>query len=195
MGFYTLRAGTSEERKTVREWLVGLNQLSEKNQDMVVTAWMTSWKNSTFERLEDMAFSLMSPEYRLTDHVNDVTTYGMSLANDAIERWGIQLNWEELLQALILHDVDKPLLFTKVNNLPEKSPISRQIQHGVLGALILNELGFSEDVISTVATHATNSPFHGSTSIAYILHYADLFAADYALMKGGVEPFYQRHKL
>ena len=61
------------------------------------------------------------------------------------------------------------------------------------GAMLLKELGFPHLVVSTVATHASNAPFHGSSFEAYVLHYADFFATDHACMREGVTPFYQRH--
>jgi hypothetical protein len=35
-------------------------------------------------------------------------------------------------------------------------------------------------------------PFHGKGHAAYVLHYADLFSADHALMSVGKQPYYQR---
>ena len=46
--------------------------------------------------------------------------------------------------------------------------------------------------VNTVATHATNAPFHGSTTEAWLLHYADLFAADHAFRVMGEVPLYLR---
>ena len=74
------------------------------------------------------------------------------------------------------------------------SQLSYELPHGVIGAMLLKELGFPHSVVSTVATHATNAPFHGRNFEAYILHYADMFAADHAFIQAGKIPFYQRHK-
>jgi hypothetical protein len=62
----------------------------------------------------------------------------------------------------------------------------------VIGAMILKELGFAHTVVSTVATHATNAPFHGRNLEAHVLHYADLFAADHAFRVMGETPLYLR---
>lgn len=191
--FYQITYGTEDQRKEVENWLTGLEYLSSEVKEKVITAWVTTWLNSSFEQLNQMVFSKLAPEYRLTDHVVEVVRYGIDLAKSASLQWQIEVNYEELVTILLLHDIDKPLLYTKVEEKVNASNYATQIQHGVLGALLLNELGFSENVISTVATHATNSPFHGSSFEAYVLHYADLFSADHALMLAGTQPFYQRH--
>ena len=194
MAFYTIQEGSIAERKQVSDWLFGLERLSPDNREKVITAWISSWRSSSYRSLEHIpGFSFSS--YKLMDHVNDVVHFGISLAEESIKRWGLTFDWEELIQIFILHDIDKPLLMDMDGEKIVKSERARQLQHGVLGALLLNDLGFSEKVISTVATHATNSPFHGSSTEAYILHYADLFAADHAVMKEGLTPYYQKLKL
>ncbi|MFC0562128.1 HDIG domain-containing metalloprotein [Halalkalibacter alkalisediminis] len=192
--FYTLQEGTSEERAHIRSVLLGLDRLPWAIQENIITAWITSWKCSCFKTIEEVPGFSFS-EYKLIEHVNDVVYFGIVLAERSINRWNTHVNWEELIQILILHDIDKPLLLAKEENEVIKTEIASQIQHGVLGALILNEIGFSDKVISTVATHATNSPFHGSNTEAYILHYADLFSADHALRIDEKTPFYQRMSL
>ncbi|MEW9672499.1 HDIG domain-containing metalloprotein [Ammoniphilus sp. 3BR4] len=191
MAFYTIQTGSSEERNQVRNWLTGLERMSYDSQEKMITAWISSWKSSSFSSLEQIPGFTFS-FYKLTDHVNDVVHFGTMLAEQAIKRWDVSIDWETLLQVFILHDIDKPLLLATREDRIEKTDLASQIQHGVLGALLLKEMGFSEKVISIVATHSTNSPFHGSSNEAYILHYADMFAADHALMIDGKSPFYQK---
>jgi putative nucleotidyltransferase with HDIG domain len=194
MAFYTIQKGSNAERQQVKEWLLGLDRLSSDSQEKIITAWISSWKSSNHMSMDNIpGFSFSA--YKLTDHVNDVVHFGISMAEEAIKRWGLTFDWEELIEILILHDIDKPLLMDMNGDKIEKSKWASQIQHGVLGALLLQEIGFSEKVIGTVATHATNSPFHGSSTEAYILHYADMFAADHAVINDGLTPYYQRLSL
>lgn len=71
--------------------------------------------------------------------------------------------------------------------------LAHRMAHGVVGAMLLHDLAFPGIVVDTVSTHAANSPFHGSNVEAYILHYADFFSADHAIMNDGGQPFYQKH--
>ncbi len=184
MAFYKIVQGTKGQRDEVGRLIPGLNELSPDVRERVVTAWVTSWQNSSYKSLIDVPHHVM-------DHVADVVHFGILFAKAALDRWQDTWNkpfdWQELIQVLILHDLDKPMLFD------DKSLIFGQIPHGMLGALILNELGFSDNVVSTVATHSTQSPLHPSTALSYLLHYADLFSMDHYLIESGFEAFYQKH--
>jgi len=184
MAFYKIVQGTTDQREEVGRMLPGLDELAPEVREKVITAWVTAWRNSSFKSLNDVPHQTMS-------HVSEVVEFGIAFAREALKhwegRWNKPLDWQELMQALILHDLDKPLLYS------EKSLLLWQIPHGVLGALILNELGFSDNVVSAVATHSMQSPFHPSTAVSYLLHYADLFSTDHRLLEEGQEAFYQKH--
>jgi predicted hydrolase (HD superfamily) len=144
------------------------------------------------EKLEDMPFSFGGGFYPLMNHVNEVTRAGVDLARRAAAEWGKPLDWDKLVSILILHDVDKPLIYGRDGEACVTTPLYKELPHGVIGGMLLKELGFPHEVVSVVATHATNAPFHASTHEAYVLHYADLFAADNAMFVMGKPPIYQR---
>ncbi|HEY8610463.1 MAG TPA: hypothetical protein VIL69_04130, partial [Roseomonas sp.] len=84
------------------------------------------------------------------------------------------------------------LMYVREDGEVRGSALSRELPHGVPGAMLLREMGFPHRVVHTVATHAHNQPFHGTNAEAWILHYADFFATDRALLLAGTQPFYQR---
>jgi putative nucleotidyltransferase with HDIG domain len=192
LSLYKIDTESNSRRKAVEDWLFGLDLLSPAVRDRVVTAWVSSWSSSPHERLEDMPFNA-STDYPLMHHVNEVTRTGVDLAKRAAADWGRKADNDILVPILILHDVDKPLLYTRDGKTLGTSALYRELPHGVIGAMLLKDLGFPQVVINTVATHATTAPFHGKNFEAYVLHYADMFAADHALMTVGREPFYQKH--
>jgi predicted hydrolase (HD superfamily) len=122
-----------------------------------------------------------------------VTRTGLALARLSKKEWGDTIDLATLVPTLILHDVDKPLLFGRKNGKVEPLPLCRELSHGVVGAMILKELGFAHPIVSAVANHAASAPFHGGTVEAYVLHYADFFVSDHVLRNAGLEPFYQKH--
>ena len=193
MALYTIERGDPRRRQRVAGWLHGLEQVSDPTRDAIITAWVTVWASSPYEALEDMPYSMSAPSYRLMDHVNDVTRAGLDLARRAARDWGRETDPEVLVPILTLHDIDKPLLMVREADKVKYAPLAAELPHGVPGAMLLKDLGFPHRVISTVATHATNAPFHGSTVEAWLLHYADLFATDHVLMMTGGQPFYQKH--
>ena len=193
MSGYSIDRTSNSRRQAVEEWLWGLDLVSPQVRENIVTAWVSTWSSSPYQELAEMPFSPSAPEYRLEWHVNDVTRTGVDLARRAAADWGAKIDWDVLMSILILHDVDKPLMYSRENNQVGYSALSRELPHGVVGAMLLKELGFPHAVVSTVATHAGNAPFHGSNFEAYVLHYGDYFAADRAMFLAGKTPFYQKH--
>lgn len=190
---FTLTEGTNAQRAAVRDWLHGLDAMPAGIADRVVTAWVTSWTSSSHATLEEIPFSVHAAAYPLARHVNEVTRAGQALMPVASADWGVELDPAVMLPILILHDVDKPLRSMRdAAGAVVKTPLAREMPHGVVGAMLLRDLGFDHRVVSTVATHATDAPFHGETAEAHVLHYADLFAADHALKAQGAVPFYRR---
>lgn len=189
---YSIGRGSDRQRHAVRDWLFGLHLVTPPMQEAIVTAWVSAWASSTHERVEDMPFSPGERFFPLAQHVNEVTRAGIDLGRRAAEDWGTALDPEILVPILILHDLDKPLLYRRDGAGAVTTALYHELPHGVIGAMMLKELGFAHLVVSTVATHATNAPFHGRTVEAHVLHYADLFAADHAFRVMGETPLYLR---
>ncbi len=190
---YEVRQGMASQRQAVADRLAGLDLLSPSIREQVLTAWVSAWSSSPYAALEDMPYSTLAPNLTLMQHVNEVTRTGIELARRAIAEWQDPIDWNTMVSILVLHDIDKPLMFERRDGAVAYTPLARELPHGVVGAMLLKELGFPHVVVSTVATHASNAPFHGRNVEAYILHYADFFATDRACMREGTTPFYQRH--
>jgi hypothetical protein len=193
MSPYTIERGSANQREYVENWLAGLDLVSPETRDRIVTGWITAWTSSPYESIEDMPYSKLAPGYLLYKHVNEVTLAGIDLARRANADWGSAIDYDSLVSILAMHDVDKPLMYMRDGQEVKNSQLSKELPHGVVGAMILKDLGFPHLVVSTVATHASNAPFHGQSFEAYVLHYADFFSTDHALMLEGTQPFYQRH--
>ena len=100
------------------------------------------------------------------------------------DAWTESIDESILLQALILHDIDKPVIVHR----PETE---NEIAHGVLGALMARDFGFDERVISLIACHSPKSPVRPGNAMMQILSYADLFSADHILLSEGRKAFFQ----
>jgi putative nucleotidyltransferase with HDIG domain len=161
--------------------------------ELAVTAWVSAWLASTHDSLEEMPYSLQAPDYSLLDHTNEVADAGILLADYARARWGANFDRDVLLAALLLHDIDKALLYTRINGAVVSDPARAGLPHGVLGAMLLKEAGLPDSVVTLVGTHTTTSPVKTGDAEAWILHYADLFACDHAFrLAPGTTPFFQR---
>ncbi len=193
MAIYQIEHGDPDRREAVAGWLEGLELVSKPVREQVITAWVSAWKSSPFVSLDEMPFSAQAPGYPLRRHVNDVTRTGLDLARRTTAQWGEEIDYDVLVPILALHDVDKPLLFRRDGDKVGYTPLAREIPHGVIGAMLIKDLDFPDKVVSTVATHSGNAPFHGRNLEAFLLHYADFFSADHVLLSEGGQPYYQRH--
>ena len=190
---YTIQPGDSGQRKEVFRAMPRLAELGAPLRERAATAWVSAWLASTHDSLEDMPYSLQAPDYRLLDHTNESADAGILLADYAHERWEVRLDQDVLLAALLLHDIDKALLYTRIDGTVVADPVRAGLPHGVLGAMLLKEAGLPDDIVTLVGTHATTSPVKTGDPEAWILHYADLFACDHAFrLAPGTIPFFQR---
>lgn len=189
---YVIDKSPSPQRERITREIWGLDLVSEGVRDDIVTAWTSTWLSSGFEDFAAVPFAagLAAP---LVDHVNEVTRAGVLLASQATREWGTRFDTDALMSILILHDVDKPLLSEPDGaGSTRPSRLAAQLQHGVIGAMLLKELGFDHIVVSHVALHAGNAPFHPETPEALVLHHADYFSADRVMLALGRPPFYQK---
>lgn len=191
MSGYTIDRTSNWRRQAVEDWLWGLDLVSAETREKIVTAWVSTWASSPYEKLEDMPFTA-GVDYPLMKHVNEVTKAGVDLARRSAADWGIAVPDELLVPILILHDVDKPLMYARQGGEVVQSTLAQEIPHGVVGAMLLKELGFGHEVISTVATHSPKMPFHNKGHAAFVLHYADMYSADYIYMQAGKKPSFQK---
>jgi hypothetical protein len=154
-----------------------------------------TWTSSEYRNLAEIPWDPALSDFFLTTHVNEVTRFGLAFAESAAKEWSVKLNYEVLVPILCLHDVDKPLMFVSRNGQTQHSALYSEIPHGVVGAMLLKELGFPHVVVSTVGSHSPRMPFHGQNFEAFILHYADHFSCDNAMLRAGRKPLYFYLKL
>lgn len=191
MNSYHIVKPTADQRQEILDAFPRAGELENALQEAVVTAWVSILASSAYTRLADVPFSRGSND-SLVDHTNDVTEAGLALLPVAEDRWNWQMDRQRLLAILLLHDLDKPLLMDRHDGVDIDTPVAARIPHGVLGALLLAELGVDEAIVAAVATHATHAPLRGPDPEVMILHYADLFAADGALSRTDRMPFFRR---
>ncbi len=186
---YVIERSSNSRSKAVAEQIWGLDLVSPSLREDVITAWVTTWAASPYERLEDMPWT-EGIDYPLLSHVNEVTRAGVDLAARAKADWGSDVGADVLVPILILHDVDKPLMYERRDGKVVRSQLADEIPHGVVGGMLLKELGFSHEIVASVTTHSPKMPYRGRNFSSYVLHHADMFSADHALMAMGRTPTY-----
>lgn len=180
MSFYRIYHAEEQEIESLLLEIPLLRQAEGERRQRIADALLTSLKNSKFTALGDAPFSRHCTHYRLLDHINEVAELGMLLADRAEIWWRedpftAQMDRQLLLQALILHDVDKYMLLSD-------EQLEKRISHGTLGAMLLHDLGFPDRIVELVACHSPSASLHIPDPIAMILHYSDLYSCDHIYM-------------
>jgi putative nucleotidyltransferase with HDIG domain len=152
-----------------------------------IATWTTSWEQSGLgDRIRDVPFALGAPREPLLDHIRLVAAAAEALAEVVVRRGRPALDRDLLRTAVMLHDVDKPLMVELDDTGGwRKSAAARRIGHGTLGAMLCREHGLPEAVVHLVATHHAASPLPPEPYEGVLLHYADFHAADTALFEAG----------
>lgn len=190
MAFFRRDAVTQYHRDHVRSLMTGLESVSPNSAERIIEAWAVLWAGSKFTALDKVPVS-PGATHSLISHTNDVVHLGRALATSYRQLEALHYDPLILDEILFLHDIDKVLLFEPAGDLVMRAPLSRQVPHGVVAAMLLHEMGFDDRVVGVVGTHATDAPFHNECFEALILHYADMAAIDYVRMRDGQSPFFQ----
>jgi hypothetical protein len=192
---YRIEAGTPLQRNTRRELAararrrLGGDPRAHRHR---IRQRLALGPTESFERLP---FGPGITGYLMPQHVREVTRVGLGLEPVVRREWGLDVEHEALVSILLLHDVDKAILYRWHDDGRTvcTTPSGARMMHGALGAMLLRELGFPELVVETVAAHSFSAPFHHPSTEAWILHYADSLACDRAFIRIGRKPLYQHH--
>ena len=191
MNAFALCRADKAARAELEVLFPALKELSEPARTRTINALYTAIENSDFASYTDVPFSMNSTHYPLHRHINEVAALGLREYAFALEHWQDewteQIDREELLQLLLLHDVDKPLLLGASDAAAQRR---LYCQHGVLGAMILRALEIPDRMAMLVSTHSPSAGMHTADPMAAILHYADLYSCDHIYMLVGRKPNY-----
>jgi 7,8-dihydroneopterin 2',3'-cyclic phosphate phosphodiesterase len=180
-----------------REEIVGafpiIDQIVDNGlKEVVIRAWQRALREGSFERIDQIPYSLAFPEVKLVDHIRWVLDAALQMASLAEGRMGISLDRELLIAAAILHDLGKAFEYREGENGPEETDIGRQFPHGFWGTHVAMEEGASRKLAHLIATHGHQSPIPPQLPEGIILHYADYGNADLLRLQKGMETFLSR---
>jgi putative nucleotidyltransferase with HDIG domain len=160
----------------------------------VVDAWVRAMKESSFEAIENIPFSLNVPEARLVDHIHFVLEIARSVAMQAEKTMDMAVDWDLLIALVLLHDVGKAVEYENADGTCDRSEIGRKFGHGLWGAHIALGVGLPLNLAHLISTHTGDSPHPPPLLEGIILHYADFVYADLLYFKSGSTTFLAKNK-
>lgn len=156
--------------------------------DSVVLTWACSWRDSDYESLQDVLSGQGS--MKMLRHVNDVNDQVDYVVGLAEGTYGLHVDHDVVLAAAILHDVDKPLLWTSEGNKIAFRPGRSLWDHGILGAELAELCGVPKEVHSIVHGHSPYSDLweERRSPEAVVVYHCDALAANLGALSVGVIP-------
>jgi putative nucleotidyltransferase with HDIG domain len=157
--------------------------------DSVVLTWACSWKDSDYESLQDVLQGQGSMKLmRHVNGVNDHVDYVVGLAGGT---YGLDVDHDVALAAAILHDVDKPLLWTSDGDNKITFRPGRSLRdHGILGAELAELCGVPKQVHCIVHGHSPYSDLmeERRSPEAVVVYHADGLAGNLGALSVGTIP-------
>ena len=155
----------------------------------VINVWLRAWEMSGFRSIEE--FSAWPPEkehLQLTnvEHTNQVAECVIEVANVMNRVQKISINMDYLIGAVILHDVDKILLFEEDSG--QLTTRGKFIAHISLSISLALEQRIPIEIIHAIATHSPNySSISVKTPEALILSHCDKMMMDNWMMSKKID--------
>jgi putative nucleotidyltransferase with HDIG domain len=157
--------------------------------DSVVLTWACSWKDSDYESLHDVLQG--QGAMKLLRHVNGVNDHVEYVIGLAEGTYGLDVDHDVALAGAILHDVDKPLLWTSDGGDQITFRPGRSLRdHGILGAELAELCGVPKQVHCIVHGHSPYSDLmeERRSPEAVVVYHADGLAGNLGALSVGVIP-------
>jgi len=180
---------TDKELKAVVSALHYVEQIGDPDlRDKVVRTLVRAWRESPYDRLEDAPNSVSRWGWNVTfvQHVNSTARAALSLAHQFKEEYDAKIDFDILLAAALLHDVDKLLIYERIGDTVEESALGKRLPHGVYGAHLALQEGMPIEVAHIIATHSPNSSACPKSVEGAIIQYADMADLDAYMISHGL---------
>ena len=141
----------------------------------VIDLWWGTWKESDFERIEDLSqWQPVKEKLNMSnvDHTNQVVECALAMATVVEGNQGTKIERDTLIAGAILHDIDKLLIFDPTSG--DTTLMGKHLAHTTVGAHLALQTGLPLGIVHTIAAHSSNYSSMSPGSVeAVIVYYAD----------------------
>lgn len=142
-----------------------------------------------WESLEAACFSPALSNCRLVDHINAVMESTLATAHCIEKYQNIPFDYDGIIILAMLHDSSKLVEYEPTEDGCVETEIGQKIQHGVYGAMLAREHGFSVKVMNQILTHTPRSKMKPSDKESALFARVDLGDADMLHYTNGLPLF------
>lgn len=165
-----------EKEHYIQGLFSGINDINDPDiRKKVIDLWWGTWKESDFERIEDLS-QWQSAKEKLdisnVEHTNQVVACALAMAS-AVERiQGVKVDRDTLIAGAILHDIDKLLIFHPSSG--ETTQMGMNLAHTTIGAHLALKAELPLEIVHVIAAHSSNYSSTSPKSVeAVIVYHAD----------------------
>jgi len=141
----------------------------------VIDLWWETWKESDFERIEDLSqWQPVKEKLNISnvEHTNQVVECALAMATVVEGRQGVKIERDTLIAGAILHDIDKLLIFRPTSG--ETTQMGNRLAHTTIGAHLALKAGLPLGIVHAIAAHSSNYSTMSPKSVeAVIVYHAD----------------------
>lgn len=179
-----------KDRAYIRALFPAIEEIQDPSiKEKVLLTWHRAWKQGNFPRLEDVhQFEPARTRiaYTNVEHTNQLWKACAKLAEFLAEGMGIKINRDDLIAGVILHDVDKPVIFDFHTG--GFTTTGRRFAHAVWGATLAMMEGLPQSVAHIIGAHSFRfSPAPPHTVEALIVRHLDHVVAQSFYMAHGLD--------
>ena len=179
-----------EPNATFESKLPGLSKIKDlRLKEKILATWVRVIREGNFNKIEDIPFSIETPEISLVLHLRCVLEIALNISEIIEKELDISVNHDLLIAAVLLHDISKAFEYNKKNDKYYKTKIGKQFIHGFWGACLAFEASFSQELVHLISSHSLQSPVPPQIIEGIILHYADYAHADIVRFHKGLKLF------
>lgn len=169
-------------RDQVHSFFPEMNDVTNKDWvRQACSVWEEVLKRSKWETMEQAPFGVSTPGITLIGHTQAVLRNALGIAQNLrkIHQGNTEINFDVLIVACILHDVDKLLAIEPAESGGCRySNIARTYQHGFYSAHYAELAGLPTSIVTLLINHTAQSRMPPATIEGMILFYADIADAD-----------------
>jgi hypothetical protein len=189
----TKSLGAVSNVSEIRSLIPAIEQLREEPlRAAIAAAWLEALRSSPYESLREVPQSPLMVDRPLLDHINEVNRLCLEFIETAANGYRLTVDRDLALATAIAHDVDKPMLFRRLDDGQFGVADGRDLnEHGAIGADVLLRNGVPETIAGLVRVHsAFASTGLPGTVEGTIVHYSDFLANDLACHQVGAPPIH-----
>lgn len=165
-------------------------QLSnEETKARVAAVYEEMFARCAWDSIEDACFSPALPDCRLVDHINAVMEATLAAARCIEKYQKISFDYDNIITLAMLHDSSKLVEYEPCEGGCRETEIGKKIQHGVMGAMLAYQHGFSVDVMNQILTHTPRSKMKPTDKEGALFARIDLGDADMLHCENGLPLF------